>query len=248
MRYHEVTLDRAVEIVEHFILDREPRKVLCANVALHMSARRSPELWDIYRRCDLLTVDGRGIYYASRLLGDPAPKPVCGIDLMFALLQRASERGYRIYIVGSTNEVLTAAVRRLRRRYPPLRIVGWHNGFYDEADEDRIGDLVHAAQADVVLLAMSSPQKERFAERQARRGVGGVFVAVGGSIDIAAGRFRRAPEWMRAAGLEWVFRLVQEPRRLWRRYLVTNTLFAGMVGARMFAALRSRARRAQASR
>src|SRR5215208_5909003 len=118
MRFHEVTLARAVEIVERFILEGGPRKVLCANVALHVCARRSPELWEIYRRCDLLTVDGRGIYYASRLMGDPAPKPVGGIDLMFALIERAAERRYRIYIVGATDEVLTAAVTRLRRRYP----------------------------------------------------------------------------------------------------------------------------------
>jgi N-acetylglucosaminyldiphosphoundecaprenol N-acetyl-beta-D-mannosaminyltransferase len=241
MRFHEVTLARAVDIVEGFIVDRRPRKVMCANVALHMTARRSPELWELYRRSDLLTVDGRGIYYASRLLGQPAPKPVSGIDLMFALVERAADRGYRVYIVGATDDVLTAAIKRLTRMYPSLQIVGSHNGFYDESDEDRIGDLVRAAKPDLVLLAMSSPRKERFAERQARRDVGGVFVAVGGSIDIAAGRFRRAPRWMRVAGLEWVVRLVQEPRRLWRRYLVTNTRFALVVGARMLDA-RSRPR------
>ncbi len=241
MRFHDVTLARAVEIVEGFITDGRPRKVLCANVALHMGARRSPELWGLYRQCDLLTVDGWGIHYASRLLREPAPKPVSGIDLMFALIERAAERGHRIYIVGSTDETLAAAVTRLNRLHPSLHIVGSHNGFYDEADEDAVGDLVRAAAPDLVLLAMSSPRKEQFAERQARRGVGGVFVAVGGSIDIAAQRYRRAPRWMRVAGVEWVYRLIQEPRRLWRRYLVTNTRFACLVGTRILVLRRSRA-------
>jgi N-acetylglucosaminyldiphosphoundecaprenol N-acetyl-beta-D-mannosaminyltransferase len=243
MAFHDVTLARAVEIVEGFILEGRPRKVLCANVALYVGARRSPELWELYRRSDLLTVDGWGIYHASRLLGDPAPKPVSGIDLMFALIERAAERGYRIYIVGAADEVLKAAVTRLRQQHPSLRIVGWHHGYYDVAEEDDVGDLVRAAAADLVLLATSSPQKERFAERQAGRGVGGVFVAVGGSIDIAAGRYRRAPEWVRLAGLEWVYRLVQEPRRLWRRYLVTNALFGIIVGVRLLNVRSSRAAR-----
>jgi N-acetylglucosaminyldiphosphoundecaprenol N-acetyl-beta-D-mannosaminyltransferase len=233
MRFHDVTLKRAVEIVEGFIREGRPRTVLCANVALHMSARRSRELWDLYRSCDLLTIDGRGIHYASRLIGVPAQEPVSGIDLMLALLERAAQRNYRIYIVGATDEVLAAAVARLRARAPSLSIVGWHNGFYADADEDRVGDLVRAAAADLVLLAMTSPRKERFATRQARRGIGGVYVAVGGSIDIVAGRYRRAPQWVRIAGLEWVFRLVQEPRRLWRRYLITNTRFALLIAAHL---------------
>lgn len=229
MAFHNVTLDQAVARIDAFIKAGTPHKIFCPNVALFVWARSNPEMWRFYAECDLVTVDGMGIYFASRFLGTPLIESVSGVTLMFELIRRAPSAGYRIFLLGTTENILNQAVVNLRRDYPGINVVGVHHGFYQESDEGAIADQIRACDADIVFLAMSSPKKEWFVKRQVARAGARVFLGVGGGIDIIAGVYKLAPRWIHNSGLEWCYRLIQEPRRLWKRYLFTNAIFLRLV-------------------
>jgi N-acetylglucosaminyldiphosphoundecaprenol N-acetyl-beta-D-mannosaminyltransferase len=178
---------------------------------------------------DLVLADGASVVWALRLLGRPLPERVAGIDLMTGILRRGNERGYRVYCLGATQEVLDIVCTRIARDYPGVVIAGARNGYYDEAEEEAVAAGIDTAQPDVLFVAITSPRKERFLARWGDRLDVRVWHGVGGSFDVLAGKVRRAPLLWQRLGLEWFYRLLQEPRRLWKRYLVTNTAFCAMV-------------------
>jgi N-acetylglucosaminyldiphosphoundecaprenol N-acetyl-beta-D-mannosaminyltransferase len=224
-----VDLEGALARCEESIASRRYVQHMAINAAKLVAMRSDAELARVIRGCELVTADGQAVVWASRLLGDPLPVRVAGIDLMEALLARAEERGYRVYVLGARHEVLEEAVRRLRDRHPALALAGWRDGYFAAEDEDAVADAIAASRADILLVAMSSPRKELFLGRQGPR-MGVPFVmGVGGAIDVVAGTTRRAPRVLQRLGLEWLFRLLQEPRRLFRRYAVTNARFVELV-------------------
>jgi N-acetylglucosaminyldiphosphoundecaprenol N-acetyl-beta-D-mannosaminyltransferase len=218
------TLARCEDLID----SRQFAQHMSINVAKLVALRDDPALSEIVRGCELVNADGQGVVWASRLVGDPVPSRVAGVDLMLNLIARAEEKRYRIFILGATTEVLDRAVRNLRERHPGLQIAGYRDGYYRD---DQVGDVakeIRAARADVLFLAMSSPRKEYFlGEFGPDLGVS-LVMGVGGSIDIVAGVKRRAPRVVQSVGLEWLFRLLQEPRRLASRYLRTNLRFVGL--------------------
>jgi len=244
LSFDRVSLDEALARIEEFIQEGTPHKVFCPNVALLIWSRRDEELRRVYETCDLLPADGMGIYYASRLLGDPVPEMVSAVILFFKLIERAAEKGYRLYLFGTKQEILEKAVDNLRRQYPTLNIVGHRNGYFTPEDEPQIVQEIARVHPDILFLGMSSPLKERFVERNLKQMGVPVCLGVGGSFDVAAGVYKLAPEWMKKLALEWFYRLMQEPRRLWKRYLTTNTVFVvlvlkAFVTRRLFARVRS---------
>lgn len=191
--------------------------------------------------CGLITADGQGVVWASRLLGDPLPGRVAGIDLMTNLLELAERRGYGVYILGARREVLERAVVRLRERHPRLVLSGYRDGYFSEDEAGEVCEEIRASGADILFVAMSSPRKEYFlGDHGAELGVS-FAMGVGGSIDVVAGETRRAPLFLQRLGLEWLFRLVQEPLRLGPRYAVTNARLAWVL-ARTLLSPSSRAR------
>jgi N-acetylglucosaminyldiphosphoundecaprenol N-acetyl-beta-D-mannosaminyltransferase len=195
------------------------------NVAKLVAMRNDARLREIVLGSEVVTADGQPIVWASRLLGAPLPERVAGIDLMRALLPVAARKGYGVFILGARAEVLTQAVERLRAEHPELRIVGYRNGYFTAAEASDVCDEIRAAQPDILFVAMGSPQKEYWiADHRDELGVP-LSMGVGGAVDVIAGVTKRAPRWMQQAGLEWFYRLAQEPRRLWRRYLLTNVQF-----------------------
>jgi N-acetylglucosaminyldiphosphoundecaprenol N-acetyl-beta-D-mannosaminyltransferase len=194
-------------------------------VMLHDDRR----LREIVSRCGLINADGQGPVWASRLLGDPLPGRVPGIDLMMRLLALAEEKGYRVYILGARPEVLERAVARLSQDRPKLAIAGYRDGYFRGPETEAVRAEIRASRADILFVAISSPLKEYFlGEHGADLGVR-FAMGVGGAIDVVAGVTRRAPNLLQRLGLEWLFRLLQEPGRLGPRYLVTNTRFAAML-------------------
>jgi N-acetylglucosaminyldiphosphoundecaprenol N-acetyl-beta-D-mannosaminyltransferase len=188
-----------------------------------------PELRRIVRTSGLVSADGQSIVWASRILGDPLPSRVAGIDLMQELLRLAEARGYRIFIVGARTEALREAVVRIRRRHPRLVIAGTRDGYFSDDESGAVAAEVASHRPDIVFVAMPSPRKEYWLGRHGPD-LGAAFVmGVGGSVDVLAGRARRAPVALQRVGLEWLFRLVQEPRRLLPRYLSTNVRFMVLV-------------------
>jgi N-acetylglucosaminyldiphosphoundecaprenol N-acetyl-beta-D-mannosaminyltransferase len=180
----------------------------------------------VYETCDIVTVDGMAIYYASHILGSPLKESLSASLLFFPLLEICQKKGYGVYLVGAQDDVVNDAAKKLQQRYPELRILGWHHGYFDMEDppKELIGDI-QDKRPDVLFVGMSTPHKERFVESNIQQMNVPVSLGVGGMFDIAAGRAHFAPEWIRKLCLEWLYRLLQEPRRMWRRYLTTNSVF-----------------------
>jgi N-acetylglucosaminyldiphosphoundecaprenol N-acetyl-beta-D-mannosaminyltransferase len=219
------TVRRCAEIVDA----GRPAQHVSVNVAKIVALRDDPRLKEIVERCELVSVDGQPLVWASRLLGDPLPERVAGIDLMFRLLELAQERGYRVFVLGARQEVLESAAARLAERYPRLVLAGLHHGYFADEESAEVCKVVRAADPQILLVAMSSPRKEYWlAEHAAELGVP-FAMGVGGSIDVVAGLTKRAPSWMQRFGLEWFYRFVQEPRRLGPRYLRTNARFVRLL-------------------
>jgi N-acetylglucosaminyldiphosphoundecaprenol N-acetyl-beta-D-mannosaminyltransferase len=212
---------------------------MAVNAAKIVSARNDEELHRLINDCDIVTADGQAVVWASRVLGDPLPTRVAGIDLMNELLALAERRGYRVFILGARQAVLDRALERLRERHPRLQVAGCRDGYYAAGDERAVVDQIRASRADLLFVAMSSPRKEYFLGRWGDTLDVPFSMGVGGAIDVLAGVTRRAPRRLQVLGLEWAYRLAQEPHRLFRRYFVTNSLFIAMT-------LRSAGRRLRA--
>jgi N-acetylglucosaminyldiphosphoundecaprenol N-acetyl-beta-D-mannosaminyltransferase len=205
------------------------------NAAKLIALRRNADMREIVNRCGLVNADGQAVVWASRLLGDPLPERVAGIDLMEELLAMAEQRGYRVFILGARQEVLEAAIENLHDRFPGLALAGSHHGYFEEDKSREIAAEIRSSNADILFVAMSSPRKEQWlGEFGEELGVS-LVMGVGGSIDVVAGITRRAPLRWQRLGFEWLYRLAQEPRRLLRRYLVTNARFALLVAQGMLA-------------
>lgn len=227
----DATVRRCAEIVDA----GGPAQHVAVNVAKIVALRDDERLRTIVERCDLVSVDGQPVVWASRLLGDPLPERVAGIDLMFRLLELSEQRGYRVFVLGARQEVLETAVARLAERYPRLVVAGVHHGYFADDESAEICELVRAAEPDILLVAMTSPRKEYWlAEHTEALGVP-FSMGVGGSIDVVAGVTKRAPRWMQRAGLEWFYRFAQEPLRLGPRYLRTNARFAALLARELLA-------------
>lgn len=218
-----------LERIDRLIANGEFAQHVAINAAKVVAMRDDPELAEIIRRCELVSADGQSIVWASKLLGDPLPTRVAGIDLMQELLARAEERGYRVFILGAKREVLEDARRRIMDRYPNLQLVGTRDGYFPEEEDAAVAEEIRAARPHILFVAISSPRKEFWLGRYGRSIDVPFVMGVGGSVDVLAGITQRAPRAMQRLGLEWFYRFVQEPRRLWRRYLTTNVRFARLV-------------------
>jgi N-acetylglucosaminyldiphosphoundecaprenol N-acetyl-beta-D-mannosaminyltransferase len=181
------------------------------------------------RSADLIGADGVPLVWASRLLGDPLPGRVNGTDLMYRLLEKADEQRYRIFFFGASADVLERVVERVKRDYPGVVIGGCHHGYFAPRDEATIVSEIQATRSDILFIAFGTPQKELWVSRYLSSMGVPVVHGVGGSFDVLAGVVRRAPVWMQRNGLEWLFRILQEPRRMLGRYLVTNTIFLALL-------------------
>lgn len=223
-----VTLDDAVTAVEARIASREPCQHVAINAAKLVRLQRDQQLRDVVAGCELVTADGQAVVWASRVLRRPLPERVTGIDLMDALLARASTRGYRAFVLGARTEVLERALDELRRRYPGLSIEGRH-GYFDREEEPAVVDDIARARPDMLFVALETPAKELFLARNRGRLRIPFVMGVGGAVDILGGVRKRAPRLLQRLGLEWAYRLAQDPRRLAGRYIVGNTRFTWLV-------------------
>lgn len=222
-------MGETVAAVEHAIATRTFTQHMAINAAKLVAMHDDPKLSEIVAGCDLVTADGQAVVWASKLLGDPLPERVAGIDLMDELLAHAGRRGYRVSFLGAKAEVLERALEQLREKYPRLEVASARDGYYADDEAPAVCEEIRAGRADILFVAMSSPRKEYFLGEHGPN-LGAPFVmGVGGSIDVIAGITRRAPGIWQRLGLEWLFRLLQEPRRMFRRYAVTNARFIALV-------------------
>ena len=221
-----LSMSQVIGQIKNAVDSRSRLAISMVNVAKVVSMRRDSLLRDSVRAGDLVLADGMPLVWLSRLSGRSLPGRIAGIDLMHELLSLADQGALRVYLLGTNPDVLQQTVRIARRRYPRIVVAGYRDGYFQEERQAEVAQAVRQAHADILLVAISSPRKEVFMRRWGDFMNVPVTHGVGGSFEVMAGRVRRAPKWMQRGGLEWLYRLLQEPRRMWKRYLVSNAIFA----------------------
>lgn len=222
------TMAETVDFIERRMQQGLFTQHVVVNVAKVVQMQGDPELDTAVRGCDIINIDGAGVVFGGRLLGFDIPERVAGIDLFHELLKMAERTGRSVYLLGATEDVIRRTVEKLGKMYPRLKVGGFHHGYFWK-EEAAMVQRIRESKADMLFVGIGSPMKERFIDRwKTELGVS-FAMGVGGTFDVVAGKVKRAPKWMQTAGLEWFFRVLQEPGRMWKRYLVTNCQFALMV-------------------
>jgi N-acetylglucosaminyldiphosphoundecaprenol N-acetyl-beta-D-mannosaminyltransferase len=209
--------------------DGPARIVLTVNASHLVDMQGNADLREACLAADLVTADGMSIVWASRLLGQPLPERVAGVDLLTHLLRLGEQQGLRFFFLGAKPEVLTRFLSVCRRRHPKLEVAGWRDGYFTAEDHAAVVQDIAASRPDILFVAMPSPFKDIWCEQYRDKLGARLIIGVGGSFDVLAGVVPRAPSWMQRVGLEWGWRLLREPRRLWRRYLFGNSRFTSLI-------------------
>lgn len=229
-----LTMDQTVERCLEAVRDGRQLEIGVVNAAKLVNMRRDPRLADAVSGCDLVLADGQAVVWAGRILRAPLPERVAGIDLFLRLLGEAEKTGVSVYFLGAKQEALEEMLRRVADRFPGLKVAGSRNGYFDDSEQESIAEDIARSGAQMLFLGMTSPKKEIFTAAYGARTGARVVHGVGGSFDILAGVTKRAPVSWQRWGLEWLYRALQEPRRLGRRYLTTNAAFVLMTARERF--------------
>jgi N-acetylglucosaminyldiphosphoundecaprenol N-acetyl-beta-D-mannosaminyltransferase len=232
---HAVDLPAALARVDEFIAARAPHYNISINAAKVVEFQQDPAMRDAIEEAHLRTADGQAVVWAARLIGRPLPTRVAGADLMEALLAHAAGRGYSVYLLGAREDIVRACITKAQALHPSLRIAGYRDGYFRREDEADVIEAIRSTRPDILFLGFGTPAKEYFMHRHYRALDVPFVMGVGGTFDVFAGLVARAPRWMQRAGLEWAFRLGQEPRRMWKRYLIGNTRFTWIIARELLA-------------
>jgi N-acetylglucosaminyldiphosphoundecaprenol N-acetyl-beta-D-mannosaminyltransferase len=222
-----LTLDESVERIVAWVEAGDPGQHVVVNAAKVVALTKDPALAEVIRNCDMVSPDGMSVVWASRLLGRRLPERVNGTDRMERLIAVAADTGRSVFFLGATPEVVEKTVEVFCSRHPTLKVAGYRDGYW--SDDDVVVKEIRCAGPDYLFVGIPSPRKE-FWLSACLDDLGVPFaMGVGGSFDVMAGRYRRAPRWACAYGLEWLWRVWQEPRRMWKRYLFGNARFCALV-------------------
>src|SRR5262249_18212318 len=227
-----------LDLVQRLISGGGNHHAAVVNAAKVSLAHRDGELMRILRSADLITADGMSVVWASRLLGHRLKGRVTGIDLMCRIVEQAERLGQSVYFLGGHEKSVRGTVEYFASRCPRLLVAGHRNGYFASGDSAMVADAIRASGADILFVAMGSPAQEIWIDANLKASGAHFALGVGGSFDHISGLARRAPLWMQRSGLEWLFRLGSEPRRLWRRYLVGNSVFMWLVVKQILSAKR----------
>jgi len=222
---NSLTMEDVLRRADQSVASRKQLLLGVINAAKVVNARKNACLKQSLQQANLILADGVPIVWLSRLMGFGLPERIAGIDIMYKLLELSSEKNYAVYFLGAKPDVLRKVIEFVQNNYPGLRIAGFRDGYFKQSEEKEVAEEIRESKADILFVAMSSPKKENFLEKWHRFTLVPICHGVGGSFDIIAGITKRAPAWMQKCGLEWLYRVIQEPARMWKRYLVTNTIF-----------------------
>ncbi|MFZ5652578.1 MAG: WecB/TagA/CpsF family glycosyltransferase [Bacillota bacterium] len=214
-----LTMGQFVENIARYIERKDPCFIITLNPELLFRAQRKKALLKMINRADMVTADGVGITWACRTAGSPLPERVAGVDLMMRLLESAAEKGWRVFFLGSALGVAEAAAQRAVKLFPGLLVAGTHHGYFTDDEDHEIVGMIKSVSPDLLFVALGSPRQEKWIEENLPLLGSVAAVGVGGSLDVLSGNVQRVPEWIRRLNLEWLGRLLKEPRR-WRRMLV----------------------------
>ena len=215
-----------------FIADRIEKKDflqhVVVNVAKLVNMQKDAELAESVKACDLINIDGMGVVLGARFMGHDIPERVAGVDLFHNLLDMSAEKGFPVFLLGAEEGIVTKTAEKVKELHKGINVVGYHHGYFWD-DEEAVVEQIKASGARLLFVAITSPKKENFINKwQDQLGVDFVM-GVGGTFDVVAGKVKRAPVWMQNYGLEWFYRVMQEPGRMWKRYAETNSKFAWLL-------------------
>jgi N-acetylglucosaminyldiphosphoundecaprenol N-acetyl-beta-D-mannosaminyltransferase len=239
-------MSQTLDVIDQLVAARRPSLVITPNLNYVMIASKNPDLPSINLRAALSMADGMVLVIASRWKARRLPERVTGSDLIFRVSERAAQRGYRLFFLGGANGVAVAAAENLKARYPGLQVVGVENPILSQlspAELNALFERIHLARPHILITALSQPSGERWLDTHLERLAVPVCAQFGAAIDFAAGRVRRAPRWMQKMCLEWLYRALQEPRRLGPRYLNNALFIIRMLGRDLTNAFRGRVER-----
>ena len=228
IQINNLSMKQALERVNSFVENMRPKLVVTPNPEIICSAQRNEDILSVINNADLALADGVGVTLAGKILGCPFVERVPGIDLMDNTIKLAAEQNYGIYLLGASPAVVQVAAQKLNAQYPKLRVLGTMHGYFSTKEEEQavLEDILDA-QPDILYVGMGSPRQEQWACQNLQKLGVPVIICVGGSFDVISGYLKRAPKWMQRLGVEWLYRLFQEPKR-WRRMLVLPW-FLGLV-------------------
>ena len=220
-----LTMKETLNCIESFINSGRPHQHVVVNVDKIVKASQDKSLRNIINNCDLINVDGMPVVWASKILGNSLKERVTGIDLFYELIATSEAKGWSVYFLGAREEVVYKVVEILKNKHPDLKIAGFRNGYWAEADESDIVKNIREAQPQLLFVAISSPKKEQFLSKYQEEMAIPFTMGVGGTFDVVVGKATRAPYWMQKIGLEWLYRFLQEPRRMFKRYFIDDMYF-----------------------
>lgn len=224
VRVHDLTMAEALAHIERFVSSESPHLVVTLGTEMVMAAQGNREFRRIINEASLVLPDGGGLIWASRRLGDPLREKVAGIDVLCELCRLSGSKGWKIFFLGGKPGVAETAAANIRVRFPEARIVGTHHGYFEDRE---VLPILEKARPEIVCAGMGFPRQERWLSTHLPALGIPVGMGVGGSFDVLGGKLKRAPPWMRDLNLEWLFRFVQEPRRLKRIFSIP--LFMGKI-------------------
>lgn len=228
--FDNVTMDEAVDRALAMLEEDGPHLVVTPNPEIVQRAAKDPEFAGILSKADLVIPDGIGVVYAAKILGRPLKGRVPGIDFASALLERAAGTGRRLFLLGAAPGVAEQAAVNLRAAYPGLAVCGTHDGYFKE--DGPVVDAIRESGADIVFVCLGFPKQEKWIAAHGEAAGARLYIGLGGSLDVFAGKVERAPESFQKLGLEWLYRLVKEPSRIGRMAKLPLFLVSAL-GARL---------------
>lgn len=220
-----LSMKETIMVVDEYIQKQIPLHLMGINADKINALQNNARLRKIVNECKVINADGASVVWASKVLKKPLKERVAGIDLMCELLRLAEKREYSIYLLGARQEVVEKTKEAIQAKHPRLKIAGIRNGYFPEKEWQEIGRDIIQKHPQIVFVGITSPLKEYLVEFLQNMNVNCVFMGVGGSFDVLSGRIPRAPKWVQNIGMEWLFRVIQEPGRLWKRYFLGNMQF-----------------------
>ena len=227
---HNLSMQETLQEVDCTIEKGEQLHHVVVNAGKIVAMQNDLQLRKSVNESDLINADGQAVVWASKVLRKPLKERVAGIDLMVNLVDLAYQKNYKIFFFGAKEEVVKAVVNKYSNEYSPQIIAGFRNGYFKKEEEQDIARQISNSGANILFVAISSPTKENFLyENKELLNKVNFIMGVGGSFDVVSGKVKRAPLWMQNYGLEWFYRFAQEPKRMWKRYLVGNSKFIALV-------------------
>ena len=221
-----LTMDEAIKRIDELIINKQPSYVVTPNVDHIVKLETDSEFQEVYKNADLILADGMPLIWISKLKNNPIKEKISGSDLFPAVCKLASNKGYKVFLLGAAEGIAVKAAENLKSKYNGLNIVGTYSPSYGfdsrEYEIKKIIKMINEVKPDILAVGLGAPKQEKFLYTYSKQLNVPVSLAIGASIDFEAGNIERAPKWMQNIGLEWFYRLCKEPRRMYKRYLIDD--------------------------